>query len=208
VNILISVPGRWDNQYYFSRVECRIFYFVLDMWNIVLTGLLVAMVGQSSSQLTKCYDSQRQLAKGDFRGSVLPGESRKVFGDFGISFHFDSNGRKVPLEICAYFNPYRSYCKSDAPDKHLKHENYRWLIYHLAKLEMIETYKNRVLDFSRDGQILLDDIKLKYAGMDRKYNVATKFGDLDAEELKWQAQLDSIYSVKRFLEDSIIVVNI
>lgn len=132
------------------------------------------------------------------------GADRKAYGEFGISHHVGRVNNVGRLEVCAYFYPERSYCSPDADAQLILHEQYRWKIYELARLEIIEKFHPQRIVLDVSTYIEIDDIKLKYADMDRKYNLQTRFGAITSQELNWRAKLDSMYTVKRHFGDSIM----
>lgn len=129
---------------------------------------------------------------------------RKVFGEIGISHHIEAVDSLNRFSVCAYFYPERSYCSPDADAQLILHEQYRWKIYELARLEIIEKFHSKAVEISVPFFIEMDDIKLKYAEMDRKYNLQTRFGTLTSMELNWRSTLDSLHTSKKHFGDSII----
>jgi hypothetical protein len=175
------------------------------MWYIIYLGMIASAIQFPSNVI--CFDENRLLRKNDFKSLSAGEKDRKAFGDFGISYYLDQNAAIQQVEICAYFNPYRSYCASDAPAEALLHEQYRWKIYQLAKLEMIQSYHHMNLAFANDKtQMLLDDVKLKYASMDRQFNATTKYGKIPEINVKWHARIDSLHAVLKTYQDSIFYI--
>jgi hypothetical protein len=175
------------------------------MWYIIYLGMIASAIQFPSNVI--CFDESRVLKKNDFKSSSAGEKDRKAFGDFGISYHLGQNPAIKQVEICAYFNPFRSYCAPDAPAEALLHEQYRWKIYQLAKLEMIQSYHHMNLAFANDNtQMLLDDVKLKYAGMDRQFNAATKYGKIPENNVKWHARIDSLHALLKTYQDSIFYI--
>jgi hypothetical protein len=175
------------------------------MWYIIYLGMIASAIQFPSNVI--CFDESRVLKKNDFKSSSAGEKDRKAFGDFGISYHLGQNPAIKQVEICAYFNPFRSYCAPDAPAEAVLHEQYRWKIYQLAKLEMIQSYHHMNLAFANDNtQMLLDDVKLKYAGMDRQFNAATKYGKIPENNVKWHARIDSLHALLKNYQDSIFYI--
>jgi hypothetical protein len=172
--------------------------------NIFAVLFIVAMsFSVESSNNTMCFTSDYKLQRKDYKSSHSVSKDRKVYSDFGISMT-TTMGQIDALEICAFFNPYRSYCHPEASGQELDHETYRWKIYQLAKLEIVELYANQVIVYSADQQIIFDDIENKYAALDRQYNVATRFGTNPNKESEWRMRIDSMYQVKKHYEDSVV----
>jgi hypothetical protein len=175
------------------------------MWYLIYFGMIASAIQFPSNVI--CFDQERSLQKSDFKKSSASEKDRMVYGDFGISYHTEQNLYVRQLDICAYFNPYRSYCAMEPTADAMLHEQYRWKIYQLAKLEMVQSYHNRKLDFDNiNSQILLDDIKVKYTSMDRQFNVTTKYGTVPEKSARWHSKIDSLHGLLRTYQDTIFYI--